>query len=176
MTDTNNTYLYVLDIYYGLIVLQVNPTTFNMTTVAHVKYDHPDWPAGRQVGNSFTQFPYSRTQECVLSSNKNYLYVNTYEGIFLVFDITNKTNPILASETTVGTMNNIGLRNNTLYDLSIDPHDDRLVYVASSQGLFILNVSNPASVTIVSHLPLYSSATGINRNFLISSIVPKRID
>jgi hypothetical protein len=171
----NDVYLYVLDIYYGLIVLQINSSTFNMTTVAHLKYDHPDWPAGKQVGSSVTAFPYSRTQECALSKDNNYLYVTTYEGIFLIFDITNKTAPVLRSQTTLGTIIN-GLRANTLYDLSIDPHDTRLVYVGSSQGLFILDVSDPGSVLVVSHLPLYSSGSGQDRNFLLTSIVPKKID
>ena len=172
---SGNIYLYCLDIYYGLVVLKVDIVTYDMTTVSHIKYDHPDWPTGRPVGSNTTTFPYSRMRECVLSNDNNYLYVNTVEGIFLVFDITNKEIPVLSSQLTLGDISSsTGYRTTGLYDLNVDPYDNDLVYVGSNTGIYILDVEDPTNVQLVKHLPLYSAATGLDRQLLAYSIIPKR--
>ena len=94
-----------------------------------------------------------------ISNDGNYLYITTVEGIFLVYDITVKTAPVFASQITLGDFNSSGLRSTQLYDLNIDPNNNDLVYVASSYGLYIMDVSNPNDILQIGHLPLYSGAT-----------------
>jgi len=173
--QSGNIYLYCVDVYYGLIVLQVDISTYDMTVVAHSKYDHPDWPTGTTVGSSTTKFPYSRTWECELSNDNNYLYVTAVEGIFLVYDITNKTNPILLSETTLGVINSTsGKRVTSVYAPAVDIGNNDLVYIPSNSGLYILDVSDPSSVVLIGSLPLYGSGVGTDREFTAKTIIPKK--
>ncbi len=172
-----NIYLYCVDIYYGLVVLKVDISTYAMTTVAGVKYDHPDWPIGRKLSETRnTTFEYSRMREMQISNDGNYLYITTVEGIFLVYDITTKTAPVFASQITLGDFNSSGLRSTQLYDLNIDPNNNDLVYVASSYGLYIMDVSNPNEILQIGHLPLYSGATPgtQERSLGVYSVVPKK--
>jgi hypothetical protein len=171
--NDGNVYLYCVDIYYGLVVLQINISTYDMTVVADSKYDHPDWPIGT---NGSTKFPYSRTWECELSNDNNYLYVTAVEGIFLVYDISNRTNPVLLSELTLGDINpNTNKRTNAVYVPSVDPGNNDLVYVPTIGGIYILDVSNPSDIKELGYLPLYSKAQvgDDDRRVFSANIIPK---
>ena len=160
-------YLCAIDFYYGLLIFEVNPQTYELTLMGNVKYDHPNFP----IGNG-RDYPYSRLTECVLSSDNSRLYSVCFEGVFVVFDISSILTPSIAGEFVVG--GNAGSL--ILQDVVVDPGNTDLVYVTlNTKGLYILDVKDPSDILEIGHLPLSLEAPvdSEERSLLINSVVPR---
>lgn len=167
--DTVNKYIYAVDLYYGLIVFELNTTTKTLSLIGSVKYDHEKYPILANVRD----FAYSRMVSCVISEDKNYLYAVCYEGMFLAFDISDRANPVLLGELAVGgDASSIAMQ-----DIALDPGNVNIVYVTlSTKGLYILDVSNPADIQQIGHVPMSNEAAADSeeQRLLINSVVPRR--
>jgi len=162
----NKSYLYATDLYYGLLTLELSGN--DITLLAHNKYNHPDYPPTDTRNYSFSRF-----WELVVSADQNYLFAGCFENILVIYDITNKTSPVeIAAIDLLPAERKAG----GIYDILQDPYNSDLLYVSmSTRGLFIIDIANPSSPIILSHLPLYSSATPgtLERTLTLHGIVPK---
>lgn len=182
--DGGRIYLYAIDVYYGLMVFEMNTSNYSITTLSHNKFNHPHWLTVHPYSNAAIPYPFSRLNKCVVSEDKNYLYVSAYEGgLITVYDISAKSTavPVVQTSTSLPYYFVDGdssfSSNPNIFDMMIDPLESSLLYVSvDSKGLYILDISDPSNISNVGHLALSTEAAvgSEARSLSISTISPRR--
>ena len=159
--------LYATDLHYGLLTFTISGTSLNM--IAYSKFDHPHFPP-----SGTRTYSLSRFWELVMSNDQKYLFAGCFENILAIYDISTPTSPVLTGQIDLVPE---ATAVNGIYDIVQDPGDNNILYVSlHTRGLYILDISDPTNISILSHLPFYSAAVpgSLERSLTLNGVLPKR--
>lgn len=109
-----------------------------------------------------------------MSNDQKYLFAGCFENILAIYDISTPTSPVLTGQIDLVPE---ATAVNGIYDIVQDPGDNNILYVSlHTRGLYILDISDPTNISILSHLPFYSAAVpgSLERSLTLNGVLPKR--